>query len=298
MNCCRVQISDSDINSADDGICLKSDPSTTGRGCEDITITNCRLRTSANGLKLGTASHHKFRRIRAYDLDVRDPFRAAVVLESVDGAVIDDVIISRVRARYTGSALFLRLGQRSPNRPPGQLRNVLLSDFDVQVPSGKPDRDYEHEGPPPKLRSNLLPAALVGLPDPPLENVTLRNFTITYGGGGQGTHAETPLAKLAALSDERDEYPEFSMFGELPAWGFFVRNGRNIRFENVTLHREQPDFRSAFVADNIDGVTLDHVSFMSGSEEPVVVLSRVQNENLRGLTWPTKTTGLRLHRQP
>lgn len=36
VNCQRVRVVDFEINAADDGICLKSDPSADGRFCEDI----------------------------------------------------------------------------------------------------------------------------------------------------------------------------------------------------------------------------------------------------------------------
>ncbi len=41
------------------------------------------------------------------------------------------------------------------------------------------------------------------------------------------------------------------MFGELPAWGFFVRHVDGIRFKNVHLSLEASDFRPPFVFDDV-----------------------------------------------
>ena len=286
VNCRKVRIEHCDINAADDGICLKSDPTAAGHGCEDVTISHCRIRSSASAIKLGTASHIGFRRIRASDLEVFDTYRSVVALESVDGGVLEDIEISRVKARNTGNAIFIRIGQRNQDKPPGTVRNILLSDISVQVPSGRPDEGYEHPGPPIKVPANLIPSSIAGLPNHPIENVVLRNIEITYGGGARRDVAEVPLTGLASVPEKRANYPEFSMFGELPAWGFYLRHAKSIRFENVTLRFEKHDFRSAFVADDVQALVLDRVKFMSAGEEPVLVLSGVRDDTLNKIVWP------------
>jgi hypothetical protein len=67
------------------------------------------------------------------------------------------------------------------------------------------------------LISNLLPAVIAGLADRPVENAVLRNITITYGCGAKREHAEVPLSRLDLVPEKREDYPEFSMFGELLA---------------------------------------------------------------------------------
>jgi len=297
VNCRRVRITDCDINAADDGICLKSDPSPDGRWCEDIFIARCRIRSSASALKLGTASHVGFRRVQVEDLEVYDTYRSAVALETVDGGVMEDIKVRRVRARNTGNAIFLRIGQRNLAQPPGRLRNIELSDMEVQVPEGPPDAGYDHAGPPLKVAANLIPSSIVGLPDRPVENVTLRNLTITYGGGARRDRAEVPLSRLDQVPEQRSNYPEFSMFGELPAWGFFLRYADGVRFENVTLRLAAPDYRSAVVADRVQSLALHRVKIKSAGENPVLVLSGVAGETLTEVEWPAGA-GEHVLRQP
>lgn len=298
VNCSKVLIEDCDIDAADDGICLKSDPSPTGKLCEDIEIRRCRVRSSASAFKLGTASHHGFRRVHAERLEVYDTYRSAIALEAVDGGLVEDVTVSHVRARNTGNALFLRIGQRNGDKAPGTLRNVVLSDIDVEVPAGKPDVGYPHEGPPLKVAANVIPSSIVGLPGRAVENVVLRDVTIRYAGGGRRGVAEVPLAALGGVPEKRVNYPEFSMFGELPAWGLYLRDVRGLRLENVTLRQGADDYRPALVADRVQGLVFAGSRFETRStESPVVALAGTEALGLDTIVWP-ETAVEKLRRLP
>jgi len=284
VDCRRVRIEDCFVNAADDGICLKSNASRDGLGCEDITIARCRVRSSASAIKFGTASHTAFRRIRIEDIEVYDTFRSALAIESVDGALIEDVVARRFRVRNTGNAFFICLNTRG-GKAPGQVRDITLEDFEVHVPAGKPDAGYPHEGPV-SGTNNVIPSSIIGLPERPVENVVLRNFAITYEGGGRRERAEVPLERLHQIPEKRGAYPEFSMFGELPAWGVFLRHARGVRFENVTLRLQTADFRSTLVADRVAALDLSGLTIAGPSGEPVLVLSGVSGDQLEGIQWP------------
>ncbi|MBX3735762.1 MAG: glycoside hydrolase family 28 protein [Candidatus Didemnitutus sp.] len=287
VNSRRVLIEDCDIDAADDGICLKSDPSPTGQLCEDITVRRCRIRSSASAFKLGTASHHGFRRIRVEDLAIHDTYRSAVALETVDGGVLEDICISRIQARHTGNALFLRIGQRNTAKAPGTLRHVVIEDLDVDVPATKPDAGYPHEGPPLKLPVNVIPSSIAGLPDRPVEDVVLRNIVIRYAGGGDPTRAAVPLDALGTVPEKRENYPEFSVFGELPAWGLYVRHARGVRLENVRLIQTAADYRPALVADRSADLTFVGGSITAVSHEPpAIVLAGATATGLDSLALP------------
>jgi hypothetical protein len=52
-----------------------------------------------------------------------------------------------------------------------------------------------------------------------------------------------PLSRLEEVPEKIEEYPEFSMFGELPAWGFYVRHMDGLTMKNITLSIAAPDYR-------------------------------------------------------
>ncbi|NJN35386.1 MAG: hypothetical protein HC817_15155 [Saprospiraceae bacterium] len=68
VDCRHVRLTDCFFNTADDGICLKSQD--VNRLCEDIYVARCTVRSSASAFKLGTASYGGFRDIRVKNLHV------------------------------------------------------------------------------------------------------------------------------------------------------------------------------------------------------------------------------------
>lgn len=286
VDCRNASVTHCDVDSADDGICLKSGE---GHACENIVISDCKVRSSASAFKFGTSSHGGFKHIRVRGLQIHDTFRAAIALESVDGAVIEDIDIADVQAKNTGAAIFIRLGHRNKKGPPGTVRDVRISDVSVEVPAGPPDAGYPLAGPAVKAPHNLFPSSIVGLPDHRIAGVTIKNVAITFAGGGRRDVADVPLDKLSSIPERADRYPEFSMFGELPAWGFYVRHAEGIKFENVTLRTAKPDYRSAFVFDDADRISLDDVHINSAGENPVIVKRQTKDLLIKSTPAPEGT---------
>lgn len=87
--------------------------------------------------------------------------------------------------------------------------------------------------------------AIVGLPDHPIQGVSLSNIRIAFVGGGTAEQAGAQIPEL------EDRYPECTMFGALPAYGFFCRHVDGLTFSNVTLQSSQPDARPPVVLDDV-----------------------------------------------
>ena len=79
VDCDSVQVTNSNIDAADDGICLKSHDDK--KVCEHIWIMHNTIRSSASAIKLGTASYGGFRHVRIVDNKVFDTYRSALALE-------------------------------------------------------------------------------------------------------------------------------------------------------------------------------------------------------------------------
>lgn len=249
VDCRNVKMTDCNINSADDAICLKSH--NIKSACENIVIKRCTLRSSASAIKFGTASYGGFKHIRIKNIYVYDTYRSAIALESVDGGFIEDIKIKNIVAKNTGNALFIRLGHRNQGRPVGYIKDIFIKNLKADIPKGKPDKDYEISGPTADSISNLLPSSIVGLRDHRIQNVHLKNIDIHFGGGGTKDTAYIPITALERIPEHPKEYPEFSMFGELPAWGFFLRHTEGVHFKRVTLHLLEKDYRPAIVTDDV-----------------------------------------------
>jgi len=283
-DCRNVRVTNCIINSSDDGICLKSDSKE--KLCDSIFIDNCRIRSSANALKLGTASQGGFKNIVAKNLFVYDTYRSAIALECVDGGILENIEISNVEAKNTGNAIFVRLGHRNRDRGAGQVRKIIIRNVNVEVPAGKPDAGYETSGPPVKEPHNLLPSSIVGLPSHRIQDVVLENIDLTIAGGAVRERARVSLDSLESVPERPGDYPEFSMFGELPAWGFYIRHVEGLQMKRVTLRLTASDFRPSLVFDDVARVALDTIALSPSQGAPPIVFHAVHQASLKNVSVP------------
>lgn len=253
VDCRDVQILGCQIDADDDGICLKSSDSS--MDCSGVYIHDCTVRSSASGIKFGTASRGGFRNILIDRVKIYDTYRSAIALECVDGGVLANVHIEDVVATNTGNALFVRLGHRNQKSPPGSIRDVTIKGLRVEVPAGKPDKGYEMEGPVVDSAHNFFPASIVGLPGHPVEGIRLEDVEIVYKGTEDKRVAY--VDSLARVPERESDYPEFSMFGELPAWGLYVRHVDGLALRHVVLRREQAGFRPAMIFDDVQALSIE-----------------------------------------
>lgn len=290
----NVRITNCFINASDDGICLKS--SNPNLLCENIFVDSCTVRSSANGFKLGTAGTGGFKNIKVRNLYVYDTYRSAIAIESVDGGICEKIDIQNVIAKNTGNAIFIRRGHRNKTGPVATLKGIYIANVKAEIPLFKPDQGYPIEGPPDHLRPgedkmplrpghfhiyghpflpyNLVPSSIVGLPNYPVQDVTLKNIEITYGGAASKEIAQIPLDDIATIQENETGYPEFTMFGELPAWGFYLRHAEGIKMINMKVSYLKDDFRPAFVVDDVNGLELSDLSIPTAKEMPILYFSK------------------------
>ena len=273
VDCQNVQVRNCFVNAGDDGICLKSHRA--DAHCENVVIDNCTVRSSASAIKFGTASLGGFKNVVVSNIKVYDTYRSAIALESVDGGTLENITVQHIEAKNTGNAIFIRLGHRKKNAGIGRVSHILISDVRAEVPAGKPDKGYEMEGPEILTPHNIFPSSITGLPGYPVQDVTLENIELIYPGGGNKGTAYVGLDSLGSVPEKESDYPEFSMFGELPSWGFYVRHAAGIKFKNVTMRYGQDDFRPAVVVDDVQGLALENVKIPTAQTAPVVVLKGV-----------------------
>lgn len=267
-DCKNVSVTNCDLDTADDGICLKS--YYPGYANDGIYIANCTIKSSASAIKFGTASYGGFKNVVIKDIEVYDTFRSAIAIESVDGAVIENIAVSNINAVNTGNAIFIRIGQRSGGKA-GSIKNVSVKNIKVQVPFGRPDINYDLRGPEVDFFHNPFPSSIVGIPGYQIENVSLENITISYPGRATKGMAYVALNRLNQVPEVIKEYPEFSMFGELPAWAFYVRHANGIIFKNVKVTLDDTDFRPAFVFDDVQNLNMEQIDLPEGKKEQLVL---------------------------
>lgn len=249
VDCDSVAITNSYIDADDDAICLKSHDA--NAVCQNVLVRNCTIRSSANGIKFGTASLGGFRNVKLINIKVFDTYRSAIALEAVDGGFLENVEADSIQVINSGHAIFLRIGERIAGKK-GRLENIRIKNVSAEIAATKPDAGYEYEGPIEDLPRNISPPIIIaGMPDAMIKNVSFNNIELKHPGGGNPLFAKVSLNELDRVSEEKTTYPEFSKFKELPAWGIYIRHASDIKFNNVKLSCGKKDYRTAIVLDDV-----------------------------------------------
>lgn len=249
-SCRRVTITGCNVDSGDDAIVLKS---CSARPCRDVAVSGCVLRSTCNALKMGTESNGGFQNVVLTGCAIYDTRLAGVALEIVDGGTMDRIVVSNLTMTGVGAPIFLRLGNRA--RPfhegmaapgLGSMKNITISDIEA-------------------TGANPTGCAIAGLPEARIENVTLSNIRLSFAGGGTTEQASR------AIPEEAQKYPEYAMFGRLPAYGFYCRHVDGLRLTNIQLQLAGPDQRHAVVFEDVKNVTLDgwEAAWSNGAAAPL-----------------------------
>ena len=263
IDCCDgVRIANCEIDSGDDAICLKSG----GRkATRNVTITNCVLRTRCNALKAGTDSESSFQNIAITNCAIYDTNLSGIALEMVDGATLSEVVISNIAMRGVVSPIFIRLGNRGrrvepndPQPPVGQAENIVISN--VQA-----------------VGAAKTGCSITGLPGHRVRNVTLSNIRLGFQGGG------TPEMVTRAIPEVPGSYPEYSIFGVLPAYALYCRHVEGLTLANVQTDFEHPDARPALVAHDVRQLDISSANFAQNpGGGPAILFRNVQGAMIHG----------------
>jgi len=303
IDCCRfVTVTGCRVNTPhDDAIVLKSSYALgEARATENVTITDCTvsgfdLGTLADGslgrsqwsapdgdgptgrIKLGTESHGGFRDIIVANCSfVRS---RGFAIESVDGAVIENVVVSNLVMReIVSSPIFIRLGARlrgpegtSVGRVRGvRIDNVFVDDADCRFAS-----------------------LISGMPGHPVEDVVISRIHVRYRGGlnlaqvadqpkelvsaffQHGPDAGTGRREPFAVPERPEAYPEPSMFGLLPAYGLYARHVDGLELRDVRMTLLSDDDRPVVVLDDVRNVGVEGFDAERPARQSLFVLRNV-----------------------
>lgn len=279
--CRNVRISNCSVNSPfDDGICPKSSFALGfARATENVTITNCQVsgydegtfldgtykreyrasngRFSPTGrIKFGTESNGGFKNITISNC-VFDYCRG-LALETVDGGLLEDVTITNITMRDIANApFFLRLGSRvrgpKETTTVGALRRVNINN--VVVYNANPQYG----------------SIISGIPGHDIEDVRLSNIRVYYQGGG--------TKEQAALEppEKENDYPEPSMFGDLPSYGFFIRHVKGLTMNDVEVSYLKEDVRPPFWLADVKDADFFRIKAQRSKDVPTFALKDVEN---------------------
>lgn len=274
--CRRFVLSNSIIDSDDDGIVIKS----TGPAMsKDITVTNCIVSSFCNAIKCGTESTGGFQNITISNCVVK-PSRSttkpafstarhgitAISLEMVDGGVMDGVSVNNIVIQGTDCPIYVRLGTRnrkhSPTAPEpsnGKMRNIQLSNIMA-------------------YNAGNYSSSITGVPDARIENIYLSNIRIFNKGG---VKTGEYISSAEKVKEAEKSYPQPNVWGNLPSYGLFIRHVEDIDIFNCTLKSEQPDPRIAIIAVDVDNLLLERFQTDKTDPEKIVLMKDVKRNTIK-----------------
>ena len=259
--CEDVMISDCHIDCGDDAIALKE-------GGLHITVTNCILSTRWAAVRIGPESLGVFRDIAVSNCVIHDTYGSAIKIQEVEGGVMENISFDNLVMDHVTGPISLRLGgylgwrhERKESLPIGVLRNIRFSNIQATVADNAYPLPHEVPAFPGEKKSCLN---ITGLPGYFIENVTFSGLHLTFSGGGSQEDTQRDVPEL------RDHYPEYHMFGTLPAYGIYLRHVKGLTFEDVTLETTAPDLRPALVGEDVEDLEL--FNFRAGATGPAALL--------------------------
>jgi len=324
-SCRNVRISNCYVNSPwDDGFCLKADYALgSARQCEFVTITNCYVsgcweegtlldgtykkfapdaRVPHTGrIKFGTESDGGFRNITISNCVFEGC--QGLALESVDGALLEDVTVSNISMRDIMSApIFMRLGRRlrAPDgMATGTLKRVIIDNL---------------------VCSNSvagLGSIISGIPGHLVEDVKISNIYIQHQGGGtkedaayqppeaEDIYPEPDMFSYAVPASRNGRGPDGQFHAEgagrggaprgratgqppaprapapphhhMPSQGFYLRHIKGIQFENVEIRAMKEDQRPVFVLDGVEDADFFRVRAPRPADTPLLAMHNVKD---------------------
>jgi len=281
IDCCQnVHISNCSVNSPyDDGICLKSSYGlNTARATENVTITNCQVSGFDEGsfldgtykrtvkynggptgrIKFGTESNGGYKNIAISNCTF--VYCRGLALESVDGALMEDISITNITMRdIVNAPIFVRLGARMrgpENAAIGTAKRILISNVMA----------YNVDG--------TQAAIIAGLPGNEIQDLTLDNIHIYFNGGGTKEQAST------VVPDQTKLYPEPKTFGVTPSYGFYISQVKDLKMSNIETSFLSNDFRPAYYLEHVDGSDFQHIRSQLAGGAPTFMLNSVKNFNI------------------
>ena len=268
-----VTISNCIVMSQDDACALFG-------SCQNVTVTNSFFSTRWSVFRFGGGD---VRNIAVSNCILHQVYGCPIKFQGNPGSTYENLSFSNIVLDDVTGPIHVGVGPRAPRRtPPGAPPNGAAS------PAIKDDMMTAHEGESttPAVLRNISFSNIHGnvttnpgqideakvtsnanegekhsaivfncVGGATMENVSLTDIHLTFGGGGTAEDAA------------RRELPEFAgeyfMLGPIPAYGLYARGVRGLTLENIRLQTATSDLRPAVIFDHVADAAISGLSIMA-----------------------------------
>lgn len=245
MSSRNVRIDHCFISCADDGLCIKA-PRMQGHDgftvqdeqiqmgpVENVHISNCTVLSVMNAFKIGTETYFDIKNVLVEDCkfmlpDIYPGGVSGISIESADGSHVSDITLRNIVMDKIACPIFICLNMRNKfgfanevDREKryygGSISNVVIEQikaYHVEVPSIITGFEvFDHRG-----RTERK-----------LENIRIQDALIIYRDNDEKLELHDMVVE--SITD----YPENNSFGDVPAYGFYVRHAQEVSLKGLEI---------------------------------------------------------------
>ena len=260
--------------------------------CKFVTVTNCVFSTRWSVFRFGGGFAEN---IAVSNCVLYQVFGCPIKFQGNPGSRYENISFSNLVLEEVTGPIHVSVGPRGsrPTTPggmptpsnaydastgapphtttPAVLRNVSFSNIHGTVttnPPQLPDTKVTSTANPGELHSCITLNAVGGAT---MENISLNNIHLTFGGGG--------TAEDGARRDLPEIAGEYFMMGPMPAYGLYARNVRGLTMQNIRFQVSTPDLRPALIFDGVKDAAISGLS-VEGNPSAESVLRFINSEDV------------------
>ncbi len=263
--CEEVFVRGCSITTSDDAIALKA--TRIGHPCRDVVISDCRLSSYCQAIRVGPESLADIHRVTASNCVIVDTGMGGICIQAVHGGSIHELIFNGILMDRVSNPISVRLGGwrdgdanvkawfiDDQHWRKGQVHDILFANIRARIPKrfmeGTPKESHTFTA------NEKTCITVTGTTTTRPQRITFNQVEITCPGGGTAADAARAIPELDR------QYPTPYMFGVPPAYGLFARHVDELTLSGLRFRLVVPDARPAMVAidverSNLAGVVAD-----------------------------------------
>ncbi|TWU38883.1 Exo-poly-alpha-D-galacturonosidase precursor [Novipirellula aureliae] len=229
IDCHDITITNCVISSGDDAMVPKSYDAS--KGIDNMVVKNITVNhTRWKGFKYGGSTKGDFTNSSFEDMAIVHS-HSGIALYAMSGIDVTNIKFNRIKMNWVQTPFFVVRDAAASTTTPG-MQDIHFSNIEVR-------NVYGSEGS--SIQGTEKNGTVYPIKDIYFTNVDVKNFK---GGVKEvpGTPREFPGG-----------YPETTVFGTFPAWGYYIRHAENVVFTNVTHDVSPEDAREAIVLEDVTG---------------------------------------------
>jgi polygalacturonase len=265
-----VTISNCIVMSQDDACALFG-------SCQNVTVTNSFFSTRWSVFRFGGGD---VRNIAVSNCVLHQVYGCPIKFQGNPGSTYENLSFSNIVLDDVTGPIHVGVGPRAPRRtrtgaPPPAVKDDMMAAHAGESATPAVLRNLSFSGiqgtvttnPGQIAEAKVTSNANVGerhsaivlncVGGATMENVSLSDIHLTFGGGG--------TAEEGARRDLPEFAGEYFMLGPIPAYGFYARGIRGLTLDNIRLQTATDDLRPAVIFDHVIDAAVSNISVMANA---------------------------------